>query len=79
MTDGRFVYRLPLHYFVSLSLLALIPFGLTFTFLCSRRVVIVMDMEILQSADKTGGKIGNPTPYNADGMASHMCIDEELQ
>ncbi|XP_028278141.1 replication protein A 70 kDa DNA-binding subunit-like isoform X2 [Parambassis ranga] len=35
-----------------------------------RRVVIVIDMEILQSADETGGKIGNPTPYNADGKTS---------
>ncbi|XP_070773382.1 replication protein A 70 kDa DNA-binding subunit-like isoform X2 [Enoplosus armatus] len=31
-----------------------------------RRVVIVMDMEILQSAEEIGGKIGNPTPYNTD-------------
>ncbi|XP_036974452.1 replication protein A 70 kDa DNA-binding subunit-like isoform X1 [Acanthopagrus latus] len=35
-----------------------------------RTVVIVMDMEILQSADETGGKIGNPTPYNKDGKMS---------
>uniref|UniRef100_A0A8C9Y881 Replication protein A subunit n=1 Tax=Sander lucioperca TaxID=283035 RepID=A0A8C9Y881_SANLU len=33
-----------------------------------RRVVVVMDMEILQSAEETGGKIGNPTLYNTVGM-----------
>uniref|UniRef100_A0AAQ5ZBC9 Replication protein A subunit n=1 Tax=Amphiprion ocellaris TaxID=80972 RepID=A0AAQ5ZBC9_AMPOC len=32
-----------------------------------RHVVIVMDLEILQSAEETGGKIGNPTLYSADG------------
>uniref|UniRef100_A0A4W6FN19 Replication protein A subunit n=1 Tax=Lates calcarifer TaxID=8187 RepID=A0A4W6FN19_LATCA len=32
-----------------------------------RHVVVVMGMEILQSAEETGGKIGNPTPYNTDG------------
>ncbi|XP_047463887.1 replication protein A 70 kDa DNA-binding subunit-like isoform X2 [Mugil cephalus] len=32
-----------------------------------RHVVIVMDLDILQSAEETGGKIGNPIPYNADG------------
>ncbi|XP_044078682.1 replication protein A 70 kDa DNA-binding subunit-like isoform X2 [Siniperca chuatsi] len=35
-----------------------------------RCVVIVMDMEILQSAEETGGKIGNPTPYNTDDKMS---------
>ncbi|XP_032389103.1 replication protein A 70 kDa DNA-binding subunit isoform X3 [Etheostoma spectabile] len=36
-----------------------------------RHVVVVMDMEILQSAEETGGKIGNPAPYNAvDKMSS---------
>ncbi|XP_034405489.1 replication protein A 70 kDa DNA-binding subunit-like isoform X2 [Cyclopterus lumpus] len=29
-----------------------------------RHVVVVLDMEILKSAEETGGKIGNPTPYN---------------
>uniref|UniRef100_A0A3Q4GTL6 Replication protein A subunit n=1 Tax=Neolamprologus brichardi TaxID=32507 RepID=A0A3Q4GTL6_NEOBR len=33
-----------------------------------RRVVVVMDMDILKSAKETGGKIGNPTPYNTDGI-----------
>ncbi|XP_069002313.1 replication protein A 70 kDa DNA-binding subunit-like isoform X1 [Embiotoca jacksoni] len=32
-----------------------------------RHVVVVMDMEILQSEEETGGKIGNPTPYNTEG------------
>ncbi|XP_029030153.1 replication protein A 70 kDa DNA-binding subunit-like isoform X2 [Betta splendens] len=31
-----------------------------------RRVIIVMDMNVLQSAEETDGKIGNPTPYNTD-------------
>ncbi|XP_023154281.2 replication protein A 70 kDa DNA-binding subunit-like isoform X1 [Amphiprion ocellaris] len=35
-----------------------------------RHVVIVMDLEILQSAEETGGKIGNPTLYSADGKNS---------
>ncbi|XP_063344138.1 replication protein A 70 kDa DNA-binding subunit-like [Pelmatolapia mariae] len=35
-----------------------------------RRVVVVMDMDILKSAEETGGKIGNPTPYNTDGKTS---------
>ncbi|XP_062289081.1 replication protein A 70 kDa DNA-binding subunit-like [Scomber scombrus] len=35
-----------------------------------RCVVIVMDIEILKSAEETGGKIGNPTPYNTDGKTS---------
>uniref|UniRef100_A0A665WHX3 Replication protein A subunit n=1 Tax=Echeneis naucrates TaxID=173247 RepID=A0A665WHX3_ECHNA len=33
-----------------------------------RHVVVVIDMDILQSAEETGGKIGNPTPFNTDGM-----------
>uniref|UniRef100_A0A3Q3WHF4 Replication protein A subunit n=1 Tax=Mola mola TaxID=94237 RepID=A0A3Q3WHF4_MOLML len=33
-----------------------------------RIVVIVLDMEMLQSAAETGGKIGNPTPYNNESM-----------
>ncbi|XP_042354869.1 replication protein A 70 kDa DNA-binding subunit-like [Plectropomus leopardus] len=35
-----------------------------------RLVVIVLDMEILHSAEETGGKIGSPTPYNTDGKTS---------
>ncbi|KAM4620172.1 replication protein A 70 kDa DNA-binding subunit-like isoform 2-T2 [Polymixia lowei] len=31
-----------------------------------RHVVVVMDMEIIKSAEETGGKIGAPTPYNLD-------------
>uniref|UniRef100_A0A667XMM4 Replication protein A 70 kDa DNA-binding subunit n=1 Tax=Myripristis murdjan TaxID=586833 RepID=A0A667XMM4_9TELE len=34
-----------------------------------RRVVIVMDMEVMKSAKETGGKIGTPTPYNSDGKS----------
>ncbi|CAG5872957.1 unnamed protein product [Menidia menidia] len=32
-----------------------------------RLVVVVMDMEILKSAEETGGRIGHPIPYNTDG------------
>ncbi|XP_037323164.2 replication protein A 70 kDa DNA-binding subunit-like isoform X1 [Pungitius pungitius] len=32
-----------------------------------RCVVVVLDMEILQSAGETGGRIGNPTLYDATG------------
>ncbi|KAM7374453.1 hypothetical protein PAMP_007109 [Pampus punctatissimus] len=32
-----------------------------------RHVVIVMDMEILKSAEEIGKKIGNPIQYNSDG------------
>uniref|UniRef100_A0A8C4IFN1 Replication protein A subunit n=1 Tax=Dicentrarchus labrax TaxID=13489 RepID=A0A8C4IFN1_DICLA len=35
-----------------------------------RIVVIVLDMEILQSAEETGGKIGNPTLYTVDSKTS---------
>ncbi|XP_070700384.1 replication protein A 70 kDa DNA-binding subunit-like [Pempheris klunzingeri] len=35
-----------------------------------RRVVIVLDMEILQSAEVAGGMIGNPIQYNTDGSTS---------
>uniref|UniRef100_A0A673BH68 Replication protein A subunit n=1 Tax=Sphaeramia orbicularis TaxID=375764 RepID=A0A673BH68_9TELE len=33
-----------------------------------RRVVIVIDMDIIKSAEEIGGRIGNPTPINADSM-----------
>uniref|UniRef100_A0A667X5B8 Replication protein A subunit n=1 Tax=Myripristis murdjan TaxID=586833 RepID=A0A667X5B8_9TELE len=39
-----------------------------------RRVVIVMDMEVMKSAKETGGKIGTPTPYNSDGKTSPLCF-----
>ncbi|XP_029375907.1 replication protein A 70 kDa DNA-binding subunit-like isoform X2 [Echeneis naucrates] len=35
-----------------------------------RHVVVVIDMDILQSAEETGGKIGNPTPFNTDDKTS---------
>uniref|UniRef100_G3QB71 Replication protein A subunit n=1 Tax=Gasterosteus aculeatus aculeatus TaxID=481459 RepID=G3QB71_GASAC len=34
-----------------------------------RRVVVVLDMEILQSAAETGGRIGNPTSYDTTGIS----------
>uniref|UniRef100_A0A4W6FN33 Replication protein A subunit n=2 Tax=Lates calcarifer TaxID=8187 RepID=A0A4W6FN33_LATCA len=44
-----------------------------------RHVVVVMGMEILQSAEETGGKIGNPTPYNTDGttLLKSACMKVE--
>lgn len=44
---------------------SLLPLQYVFaTFLCPfRRVVVILDMEILQSAEKSGGLIGNPTTY----------------
>uniref|UniRef100_A0A8V5GS17 Replication protein A subunit n=1 Tax=Melopsittacus undulatus TaxID=13146 RepID=A0A8V5GS17_MELUD len=33
-----------------------------------RRVVILMDLNVLQTADKVGGTIGNPVPYNEVGF-----------
>uniref|UniRef100_A0A4W6FLD6 Replication protein A subunit n=1 Tax=Lates calcarifer TaxID=8187 RepID=A0A4W6FLD6_LATCA len=39
-----------------------------------RHVVVVMGMEILQSAEETGGKIGNPTPYNTDGSPPSAAV-----
>ncbi|XP_031429075.1 replication protein A 70 kDa DNA-binding subunit isoform X2 [Clupea harengus] len=33
-----------------------------------RRVVVVLDMEVVKSAEEVGGKIGEPTPY-VEGMA----------
>ncbi|KAM6907231.1 replication protein A 70 kDa DNA-binding subunit-like [Xenentodon cancila] len=35
-----------------------------------RIVVVVLDLEILQSAEEIGGKIGNPTLYKNDGKKS---------
>ncbi|KAM6984395.1 replication protein A 70 kDa DNA-binding subunit-like isoform 2-T2 [Tautogolabrus adspersus] len=35
-----------------------------------RFVLVVVDMEILQSAEEAGGKIGDPTPYNTEGKTS---------
>ncbi|KAM9333211.1 replication protein A 70 kDa DNA-binding subunit-like isoform 2-T2 [Pholidichthys leucotaenia] len=35
-----------------------------------RQVIIVVDMEILQSAEDTGGRIGHPTPCSSDGKIS---------
>ncbi|CAJ1063802.1 replication protein A 70 kDa DNA-binding subunit-like isoform X2 [Xyrichtys novacula] len=35
-----------------------------------RRVLVVIDMEILQSGEEAGGKIGDPTPFAADGMTT---------
>ncbi|MEQ2210180.1 hypothetical protein XENOCAPTIV_009474 [Xenoophorus captivus] len=35
-----------------------------------RHVVVVVEMEILKSAEDAGGKIGNPTPYLTDGKLS---------
>lgn len=32
--------------------------------LCYRRVVILMDVNVLQTADQVAGPIGNPQPYN---------------
>lgn len=40
--------------------------------------MIVLDMEILQSAEETGGKIGNPTPYNKEGMVP-LCACMKLE
>lgn len=42
----------------------------TSTLADGRTVVTVMDMEILQSAEETGGTIGNPAPYNREGKTS---------
>lgn len=33
-------------------------------FCVCRRVVILMDLDVLKTADKVGGNIGNPVPYN---------------
>uniref|UniRef100_A0A3P9IHH7 Replication protein A subunit n=1 Tax=Oryzias latipes TaxID=8090 RepID=A0A3P9IHH7_ORYLA len=42
----------------------------TSTLADGRTAVTVMDMEVVQSAEETGGRIGNPTPYNKDGQMS---------
>uniref|UniRef100_A0A8C4IFW8 Replication protein A subunit n=1 Tax=Dicentrarchus labrax TaxID=13489 RepID=A0A8C4IFW8_DICLA len=44
-----------------------------------RIVVIVLDMEILQSAEETGGKIGNPTLYTVDSMDLLKCSCMKLK
>ncbi|XP_014827839.1 PREDICTED: replication protein A 70 kDa DNA-binding subunit-like isoform X2 [Poecilia mexicana] len=35
-----------------------------------RHVVVVVDMDVLKSAEEAGGKIGNPTSYSTDGKLS---------
>ncbi|XP_043996851.1 replication protein A 70 kDa DNA-binding subunit-like [Gambusia affinis] len=35
-----------------------------------RHVVVVVDMEVLKSAEEAGGKIGNPTSYSTEGQLS---------
>uniref|UniRef100_A0AAX7SV82 Replication protein A subunit n=1 Tax=Astatotilapia calliptera TaxID=8154 RepID=A0AAX7SV82_ASTCA len=70
LADGRYVLTL---YFLSSFVYSCFPIWYNFhfaPFFCSRRVVVVMDMDILKSAKETGGKIGNPTPYNTDGKTS---------
>uniref|UniRef100_A0A8C7XDE7 Replication protein A subunit n=1 Tax=Oryzias sinensis TaxID=183150 RepID=A0A8C7XDE7_9TELE len=42
----------------------------TSTLADGRTAVTVMDMEVVQSPEETGGRIGNPTPYNKDGQMS---------
>lgn len=33
-------------------------------FCVCRRVVILMDLDVLKTADMVGGTVGNPVPYN---------------
>lgn len=73
LADGRYVLSL---YFLSSFVYSCFPIWYNFhfaPFFCSRRVVVVMDMDILKSAKETGGKIGNPTPYNTDGIVLLKC------
>nr|XP_033778336.1 replication protein A 70 kDa DNA-binding subunit [Geotrypetes seraphini]XP_033778337.1 replication protein A 70 kDa DNA-binding subunit [Geotrypetes seraphini] len=37
-----------------------------------RRVIIVMDLEVLKSAEMVGGKIGNPVPFNEAGQGQQQ-------
>lgn len=34
-----------------------------FVFVVHRRVIVILDMEVIKSADQMAGKIGDPTPY----------------
>lgn len=36
-----------------------------------RRVVVILDMEVVKSADEVAGKIGEPTPYVEGESSSH--------
>lgn len=56
-----------LHLFFSIMLLLLC--------LC-RRVVILMDLEVLKSAEAVGVKIGNPVPYNEGKMFFKNCYTQ---
>lgn len=40
-------------------------------FVLHRRVVVILDMEVLKSADQMPGKIGDPTPY-VEGEIVHL-------
>lgn len=45
-----------------------------FLFIClCRRVVILMELDVLKSAEAVGLKIGNPVPYNEGKMLFTAC------
>nr|XP_057942104.1 replication protein A 70 kDa DNA-binding subunit-like isoform X2 [Doryrhamphus excisus] len=45
---------------------------ITETYLSNKRVLILLDLEVLQTAEETGGKIGNPRQLNDKTSASDM-------
>ncbi|XP_077360409.1 replication protein A 70 kDa DNA-binding subunit-like isoform X2 [Festucalex cinctus] len=42
--------------------------------LASRRVLVVLDMDVLQTAAETGGKIGNPTPLTFQSSGQQEAV-----
>lgn len=40
---------------------------------CVRRVVIILDLEVVKSAEEVGGKVGEPTPY-VEGKALTVLV-----
>ena len=45
---------------------------------CSRRVVVILDMDVVTPAEEVGCKIGEPTPYT-EGQGSNVCSDAHEQ
>ncbi|GAA6219810.1 replication protein A 70 kDa DNA-binding subunit isoform X2 [Lates japonicus] len=84
MSDGQhylssFLLATQLNYLVEENLLepnciCMLKKTITNALSDGRHVVVVMGLEILQSAEETGGKIGNPTPYNTDDKTPQTSV-----
>ncbi|XP_034539763.1 replication protein A 70 kDa DNA-binding subunit-like isoform X2 [Notolabrus celidotus] len=84
MSDGRHSYasillatqlnHLPEQNFLEPNCVCKVNRTTTSTLKDGRLVLVVIDMEILQSAEETGGKIGDPIPYSADASPATSAV-----